>query len=419
MQRNKCLGTLRTGLLIVAATLTWASGAAAGTYKIIHFFQWPKIPSGNLTFDAAGNLYGTTQSGGGSVCGGSGCGTVWKLARNPKGIWTVSIIHSFTGADGADPLDGLTLHAGNLYGTTYAGGLYGHGVVFKLAPNPDGTWTESVLYSFTYRADGGYPWAGVIFDAAGNLYGTTSYGGFSSGEICPAGCGVVFKLAPNPDGTWTESVLHSFTGTDGGVPYAGLIFDATGNLYGTALSGGTSTTCGSPPGCGVVFKLAPNTDGTWTESVLYSFGNAEGGSDPEAGLIFDAAGNLYGTTYEGGAYYQGVVFKLKHNADGTWTESVLHSFAGYPRDGAFPVAGLIFDAAGNLYGTTASDGSHSCGAVFKLKPTSSGWSETIVHSFTGLGRTPAAPVIFDRAGNLYGTTETGDTNYGLVFEITP
>jgi uncharacterized repeat protein (TIGR03803 family) len=276
-----------------------------------------------------------------------------------------------------------------------------------LKHNTNGTWTESVLHSFT-GADGKLPRAELIFDAAGNLYGTTNGGG-------PSNDGVVFRLKPNSDGTWTESVLHSFSGADGAAPVGGLVFDA-GNLYGTTANGGAYE-----GESGVVFRLKPNSDGTWTESVLYNFtGGADGGFS-FAGLIFDAVGNLYGTGSAGGAYGYGVVFKLKPNTDGTWTESVLYSFTG-GADGGVPLTGLIFDAAGDLYGTANDSGSTACtigcGVVFKLAPTSSGWSETVLHSFLGYGAYPLAPVIFDPAGNLYGTTSSG-TKFGLIFEITP
>ena len=433
--RRKVLGYGRRGvaLTVVMATLTLARGAAdfqldgepdrAGTYNILHLFTWAKNPSGNLTFDAAGNLYGTTQSGGSTKCP-LGCGAVWKLAPSPKGTWTVSILHSFTGgADGGGPFAGVIFDAaGNLYGTTFYGGADDAGVVFKLAPNPDGAWTESVLYSFTPGgADGSIPLDGLTFDAAGNLYGTTASGGSSCSIF--AGCGVVFKLAPNPDGTWTESVLYRFTGgADGAQPSAGVIFDAAGNLYGTTAVGGACTYAG---GCGVVFKVAANPDGTWTQSVLYNFTGGADGAIPLAGLAFDATGNLYGTTSGGGADGYGVVFKVAPNLDGTWTESVLYSFTG-GADGVHPYAGVIFDATGNLYGTTGFGGTYSapcpngCGVVFKLSPSSSGWSETVLHSFLGFGAGPAAAVIFDPAGNLYGTTSDGNHayNYGLVFEIT-
>jgi uncharacterized repeat protein (TIGR03803 family) len=427
MQPKKCLRTLASALIIAAAVLGSSGAARASTYKIIHQFEVPKYPEGNLTMDAAGNLYGTTYQGGDttacpSIGPGFGCGVVWKLA--PNGALTV--LHEFTGGeDGALPEAGLTTDtAGNFYGTTTWGGsgscssgnYHGCGVVFKLALNPDGTWTESVLYSFTGGADGANPTAGVIFDATGNLYGTAGGGAGNRGAV--------FKLALNPDGTWTESVLYSFTGgADGNGPAAGLVFDPDGNLYGTTTAGGSGPCSGSNyHGCGVVFKLAPNPDGTWTESVLHSFTWGPDGRLPEAGLIFDAHGNLYGTTYWGGAqtggYGCGVVFKLAPKPDGTWGESVLHRFAY--TDGCGPSASLTFDAANNLYGTTVY-GSPSpyenYGFVFKLTPTSSGWSETAVHPFLGEAANPEAPVIFDPKGNLYGTTTGG--SFGVVFKITP
>ena len=209
--------TLGVVLTIVIATLTWASGAVASSYKILHVFERAKYPVGNLTWDAAGNLYGTTVYG-----GPRGLGVVFKLKPNPDGTWTTSILHSFTGADGDTPSAGLIFDAaGNLYGTTVYGGpnAFG-GVVFKLKPNPDGTWTESVLHGFTAGADGLEPSAGLIFDLAGNLYGTTEEGGDLTCNL-GYGCGVVFKLKPNPDGTWTEKVLHAFTGADGADPLGG------------------------------------------------------------------------------------------------------------------------------------------------------------------------------------------------------
>ncbi|MFZ0953348.1 MAG: choice-of-anchor tandem repeat GloVer-containing protein, partial [Candidatus Sulfotelmatobacter sp.] len=253
----------------------------------------------------------------------------------------------------------------------------------------------------------GAPGGGLIFDAAGNLYGAAA----GNGGI---GTATVFKLTANSDGTWTESVLFKFFG---GYPEAGLIFDAAGNLYGTTIQPGLQ---------GTVFELSPTSDGGWTESTLFTFGGRDG-ANPLGGLIFDAAGNLYGTTAGGGSSSTectsgghngcGVVFKLAPNPDGTWTESVLHTFLGEPSE--YPSAGLTMDAAGNLYGTTNGGGTNY-GSVFKLTPTSSGWSYTVLHRFLGLpGEYPYAGVIMDAAGNLYGTTSEGSTNYGLVFEITP
>ncbi|MFZ0953636.1 MAG: choice-of-anchor tandem repeat GloVer-containing protein [Candidatus Sulfotelmatobacter sp.] len=272
MTRNKPWTAVRKALVAVTVmlivTLVLATGAAASEYEVLHIFTctWAKNPMGNLTMDAAGNLYGTTEDGPGKGCGGGGCGTVYKLAPSANGTWKVSTLHVFTGADGANPIDGVIFDgAGNLYGTTagggaygygVGGGIYGYGVVFKLAPNPDGTWTESVLYNFGVgQADGREPAGELTFDGVGNLYGMTQYGG-------QHGAGTVFKLAPDSGGTWTESVLYSFTGNgQEWFPYAGLIFDAAGNLYGTTR--GFSE--------GVVFKLTPDLDGTWTESVLFAF----------------------------------------------------------------------------------------------------------------------------------------------------
>jgi uncharacterized repeat protein (TIGR03803 family) len=310
-------------------------------------------------------------------------------------------------ANGANPYASLILAAaGNLYGTTYNGGASGVGTVFKLAPNQDGSWTESVLHSFN-GSDGANPRAGLIFDAAGSLYGTTSFGGASN-------AGTVFKLAPNQDGSWTESVLHSFHGSDGANPYAGLIFDAAGNLYGTTQAGGASL-------YGTVFKLAPNQDGSRTESVLHKF-NGSDGANPYAGLIFDAAGNLYGTTYQGTAHGRGTVFKLAPNQDGSWKLRNLHSFH-YFYSARFPSAGLIFDAAGNLYGTTSSgDEATGGGAAFKLSPNQDGsWAYSVVHPFQGKpALNPFGGLVLGSAGTLYGTTaDCTRVCQGVVYQITP
>jgi uncharacterized repeat protein (TIGR03803 family) len=318
-------------------------------------------------------------------------------------------------------LAGLTFDAsGALYGTTSLGGASGNGTVFKLTPPTisGGAWTESVLHSFT-GSDGDYPWAGLIFDGSGALYGTTTGGGAS-------GNGTVFKLTPPTisGGAWTESGLHSFAGgtADGGGPRAGLIFDASGALYGTTDGGGAH-------GAGTVFKLTPPTisGGAWAESVLHSF--TSDGNSPTAGLIFDASGALYGTTTGGGAYDNGAVFKLTPPtaAGGAWTKNVLWSFTG-DSDGANPRAGLVFDASGALYGTTSGGGNpgnvFGYGTVFKLTPpTISGgaWTETVLYSFTGGsdGFNPAAGVIFDASGALYGTAAVGGgrCRCGTVFKL--
>jgi uncharacterized repeat protein (TIGR03803 family) len=369
-----------------------------------------------MVFDAAGNLYGTTTGG-----GSHREGTVFKLAPNSHGSWTESVLHSFTGADGSSPYAAVVCDTiGNLYGTTYFGGADGAGTVFKLVPNSDGSWTESVLYSFTGGTDGGRPTAGVTFDAAGNLYGTTPQGGNLS--ACNlAGCGVVFKLTPNQEGSWTESVLYTFTGgTDGSVPFGTLIFDALGSLYSTTSVGGA--------GNGTVFKLHPNSDGSWSESVLYSFTAGKDGAYP-SGLVFDTSGNLYGTTVIGGGSPNcspnngcGTAFKLHPNSDGSWSETVLHRFLRHPA--GTPGAGLILDGAGNLYGSTVFGGPANSGVVFKLTPSPDGsWKYTVLYVFGGKpAANPGADLVLDKAGNLFGTTSNCGSGFnckGVVFEIAP
>jgi len=258
------------------------------------------------------------------------------------GAWAArryKVLYRFTGGtDGSQPFAGLILDtSGNLYGTTPQGGACGNGVVFKLTKNSDGSWTESVLHAFAGGTDGATPYAEVTFDTSGNLYGTTQYGGASS-------AGTVFQLAPNSDGTWTERVLYSFTGgSDGANPFSGVIFDGGGNLYGTTYYGGAS-------GAGVVYKLTPNSDGTWIERVLHTFtGGLDGGNPDFGNLTFDTAGNLYGPTGYGGGSGSGVVYKLTPSDDGTWTETVLHTFTG-GKDGMIPSGTLVFDPMGRLYG---------------------------------------------------------------------
>ena len=273
----------------------------------------------------------------------------------------------------------------------------------------DSTGKETVLYSFTGKADGAFPYAVLTRDAAGNLYGTTQNGDLAR---CGSGIGcggVVFKL----DTTGKETVLHRFTGKsgDGANPDAGVIRDAAGNLYGTTYYGG-DLNCGFTGGCGTVFKL----DTTGKETVLYTFTDAADGAQPFAGVIRDAAGNLYGTTQTGGTSGNGTVFKL--NSAGK--ETVLYIFTG-AADGAQPFAGVIRDAAGSLYGTTQHGGAFGLGTVFKLYPTG---KETVLYSFSGGadGSTPAAALVRDAAGNLYGTTVLGGDptcGCGTVFRIEP
>jgi len=386
--------------------------SSGGWTETVHnFWETDGAVPGSLTFDGSGNLYGTTAFG-----GAHGFGSVFKLAPTPHGAWQRIILYSFKGGtDVAYPNGTLVFDdAGNLYGTTQARSNQSGGV-FELMPVADGQWTDKVPYDFKGSPDGYDPMAGVVFDSAGNLYGTTWAGGSN-------GSGTVFELTPSSGGNWVETVLYSFSGgADGGSPQTDLTWDAAGNLYGTTTYDGS--------GSGVVFELSPSTGGTWNESVLYSFTGGEDGRNPFAGVIFDYKGNLYGTTNGGGlgscayGYACGVVFKLSPQSGNTWKESVIYNFPNSAN--ANPVAELVFDSAGNLYGT-ASSGANSntcCGTVFKLAPTPGGdWKETTLHRFTGGkdGATPESVLVLDSAGNLYGTTSYGGTaGDGVLFEVTP
>ncbi len=318
---------------------------------------------------------------------------------------TFSVLYTLSGADGENPYAGLVRDAkGNLYGTTNQGGdpaceISGCGTAFKL----DTARKLTVLHTFKGVADGANPIAGLVRDEAGNLYGTTEAGG---GGNCNGGCGTVFKL----NKTGRETVLHRFRGgRDGANPIAGLIRDAAGNLYGTTLRGGLSG-CSSYDSCGTVFRL----DRTGRETVLYRFTGGADGSTPVAGLLRDATGSLYGTTYLGGSNNAGTVFEL----DATGRETVLYTFTG-GSDGALPGAGLVRDKAGNFYSTTASGGSSGHGAVFRLDTTG---KQTVLYSFTGGsdGGTPYAGLVQDKAGSFYGTTFEGGQGpyyYGVVFKV--
>lgn len=381
-------------------------------------------PRAALVMDTAGNLYGTTTTGGNNLCNGSGCGAVFKLAPNGSGGYTESVLYAFTGGnDGAAPMAGLILDsAGNLYGTTEAGGSDDIGTVFKLAPYGGG-YIESVLYTFTGSEDA-VPEGALVMDSSGNLYGTATGANISSAS----GKGGVFKLAPDGSGGYTKSVLYTFTGgSDGASPRAGLIADNAGNFYGVTSAGGNNN-CNA--GCGAVFKLAPNGSSGYTESVLHTFDGGSDGGTPEGGLIMDSAGDLYGTAAVGGAVNSGTVFELSPNGSGNYTESILYTFNGgiTGPDGASPAAGLLMDRAGNLYGTTLSGGIIGYGAVFKLAPNGSGgYAESVLHSF-GFGNDGASPqagLILDSNSRLYGTTVNGGSSpncnngCGAVFEVTP
>jgi uncharacterized repeat protein (TIGR03803 family) len=429
---------MRKTVICLVATLEAFCGLLtaaprASSEKVLDVFNGLKGASSNssLIFDAAGNLYGTTVGGGISNCSGSGCGVAFKLSPSTGGKWSETVLHKFHGKDGANPYANLTFDAaGNLFGTTSGGGAHGHGVVFKLTPRANGQWTETVLHSFN-GVDGSGPAAGLVWDAAGNLYGTTTVGGSGCSG---SGCGTVFELSPGQNGNWREKVLHSFNGTDGYVPRDRLVWDTSGNLYSTTEFGGVFKLRCPGSGCGTVFKLSPGTNGQWTETVLHSFGHSTDGAVAYSGVIIDAEGNLYGTTVYGGNYRScgsgcGVVFELTPGQSGQWAETILHIFTG--EDGANPNAGLVLNANGNLlYGTTSNGGTEAEGTVFQLAPGSNGkWTERVLHSFRKSfpdGREPVGGLVSDSAGNLYGTTPVGGylslcngVGCGVVYQVTP
>ncbi|MBZ5723262.1 MAG: hypothetical protein LAO03_23235 [Acidobacteriia bacterium] len=410
-------------LLAFVVFVITTSAYAASTETTLHTFlpySRGSGPQAGLVSDGAGNFYGTTQLG-----GAFGAGTVFKLTSSGGAI-TESVLYSFTGGtDGGDPLASLVLDSGgNLYGTTLLGGntkcLIGQlgagcGTVFELSPNPDGTWTEKTLHTFA-GADGGAPIANLAFDAAGNLFGTTEAGGTSQFLE-----GTAFELSPAGGGTWTFKTIHNFQGGFGSGPNSGLIFDKAGNLYGTALGGGMF-------GRGVVFELSPSGQ-NWSESVLYSFNKKGGdGNLPVGGVNFDSAGSLYGATNRGGSNGFGVVYRLTPSG-GTWTETVLYNFQN-GADGGNPQGSVIVDSAGNLYGTTNSGGtsqacSAGCGVAYELVLNSGAYTETILHTFNGGkdGALPYGNLLFDSSGALWGTTSSSGTSGaafgGIAFRLTP
>jgi hypothetical protein len=366
--------------------------------------------------------------------------------------WNEKVLYSFqSGTDGATPVGAVVFdQQGNLYGATQDGGssscrsIVQCGTVYQLAPpaKQGDPWTETVLYVFKGNAsnDGASPYGGLVMDSAGNLYGTTGYGGTGDCVLLGSklGCGTVFELSPPKEkgGAWTETVLYSFpTAKQGYVPAGDLVFDSAGDLYGaTIFGGGYGTTCDTfYQYCGAVFKLSPpkTRGGKWTEKVLHSFKGGTDGANPNGGLVLDGKGAVYGTTSSGGnqgcksdsGIGCGTAFELNPSTKtrGTWTEEILHRFTG-GNDGGGPDGDLIFDAKGSLYGTAAGGGSGSNGVVFRLAQSNGGhWTETVLYTFTGGadGTNPGSGVIFDRSGNLYGTALGGSAFGGVVFRLRP
>ncbi len=428
----------RIVLIVVLTGFAARTECAAASRKTLYAFKGVPdgaAPEASLISDAGGNLYGTTYGGGTGPCDG-GCGTVFELTPNASGGYSERILHSFQGPliDGQQPMAPLVFDAlGNLYGTTLSGGqrvTAASGTVFRLSPNADGTWSETVLHSFNDAldggTDGGEPQGGLVFDQAGNLYGTTAGGGTGTG--CPTsnggtGCGIVFELTPGADGSWQETILHDFTNDhqDGWNPLSNLRIDRAGNLYGTTFFGGSA-------GGGTVFELS-RAGGSWQEEVLYSFSCGRDGCSPYSGLAFDKTGDLYGTTVGGGdGSGNGVVYKLTHNSAGGWDESVIYTFEG-GNDGSYPYGSPILDAAGNVYGTTLDGGGDSsacpggCGIVYKLIRGAGGtYTESILARFgEGAGGSGSlASLLLNGSGNLMGTAAfSGPRRAGAVFEIIP
>jgi len=415
-----------SALVIMFVLAAVAMPAQAQTFKVIHSFTGGGDGAGpfsNLVMDKAGNLYGTTSA------GGAGFGTVFKMHYANSG-WLLTPLYRFQGGtDGIGPLAGVVLGPdGSLYGTTGEGGNgacngVGCGTVYQLRPSPTrprtplDPWKETVLYRFSGDADGARPESDLIFDQAGNLYGTTYLGG-QFGMYCSTGCGVAFELVPS-GGTWTESVIHAFLGydQDGQFPTSGMTFDAAGNLYGTTFQGGTI-------GNGTVYELTPSGSG-WTSTALHNFDPEQTyGIDPMGGVIFDSAGNLYAATSSGAGSADDAlsVFQMTLSS-GKWT---LHPLYTMDRSsGGFygPWGRLTMDAAGSLYGTTYAYGVYGLGSVFKLTYSNGSWIPTVLHDFTGGadGGSPQAGVTLDANGNIYGTAFRGGSGegYGVVWEITP
>jgi uncharacterized repeat protein (TIGR03803 family) len=443
----------RVAAVCVALLLAGAGRAHAGEAVLFSFpsnrsFSMGATPEAGLVADASGNLYGTTSAGGAFACN---CGVVFRLSPPAAGgtPWTETVLHTFQGypSDGGVPLGSLAVDAaGNLYGTTLLGGTAQAGTVFRLSPPGAGQtqWTETLLYEFSgTNADGQFPYSSLVLDAAGNLYGTSFLGGAND-------LGLAYELVPPASGTgrWTLVALHSFAGGgDGANPVSGLAVDPAGNLYGTTFTDGVSCCAG-----GTAFRLVPGGGGA-TEAVLHTFtattdgagGSAYDGGLPYGNLVLDARGNVYGTTLIGGAGQvipgeasnAGTVFELMPPAAGgiAWREVLLHSFNGdtgdpATADGESPYGGLVFDASGNLYGTTAQGGLNDEGTVFELSPPAAGatkWTQTVLHNFSGYpdGDGPYGTLVFGRSGSLYGVTSYGTASspnayqIGTLFVVTP
>lgn len=418
--------------LMASAVVGLLTGCSfASQYHVIHTFldKPAAFPATQLVFGPDGNLYGTTGINGGTCP--QFCGNVFQLVPpTANSGWSYHIIHTFTGphGDGQNPFSSVIFDkAGNLYGTT-ASALNNQvcqqerldcGTIFELSPDGKGGWSETVLYRFTGNGDGAFPGGPLAFDSSGNLYGTTSAGGSAS---CPIdtifGCGVAWELSPGSS-SWTFTTLHSFNGSDGYRP-EGLMFDAAGNLVGTTPYGGTGGNCSV--GCGLIYTLTFGSSG-WSVKSLYEFTGGNDGAIP-VGLSLDGSGNLYGAAESGGStkctYECGTIFELSPNGS-NWNFSVVHSFNG--NDGAYPIAVLV-DGTGLLYGVSyggdPSCQALGCGVIFKIVQQSGEWKEGVLFQFTGADGEFPNPLTLDSAGYLFGSAGAGGKdNYGVAFKFVP
>ncbi|HTS09268.1 MAG TPA: choice-of-anchor tandem repeat GloVer-containing protein [Candidatus Eisenbacteria bacterium] len=442
-----CAASATAYLTACGGGTTGTTQTVGSDYTVNVVYNFAPFPDGNgpaagVVLDVKGNLYGTTVHG-----GTFSEGTAFEITPN-GGQWTEKVLYNFCHpgmhcSDGSEPISKLTFDsAGNLYGTASQGGLYsepnsgiGNGVVFELTPQQDGTWTETVLYNFQGGWDGDYPQGGsLLFDKDGSLYGTT-LGGGGTGEF-GFGNGTIFELSPASSGQWTEQVLAvfcflaGFCGEgEGANPQDGLVFDSSGNLFGVTRIGPPKFGEGLPAyGYGTVFELGPTSSDYWSQSWPYNFqsGPADGAT-PMGGLAIDSSGAFYGTTSAGGnstlSPDSGTVFKLALGTDGKWHESVLYNFCALPvcADGSHPTTGVVFDQSGNLYGTTMNGGTLDAGVVFKLEPQPDGtWKESTLYTFQGAdtGQGPVGLTI-GSSGNLFVVAAGGSTGRGIILELTP
>jgi uncharacterized repeat protein (TIGR03803 family) len=416
----------------LSSTLMFPSSESFAAQKILVKFNsttgFGVSPfAGPLVLDDAGNIFGVGFGGGMAYpCNlNNGCGTVYEVSPTGTGQWKPILLYSFQGgSDGLFPTSLIRDSAGNLYGTTLYGGgsancTDGCGTVFKLSPTQSGTWQETIIYRFT-GSNGSQP-DGLAFDATGALFGTTANGGISTNSICgTGGCGTIFKITPKSVGPWTRTAIHVLKGppTDGSHA-GGLTLSSSGSFLGATSSGGTSNQ-------GTVFRLSPTANG-WSYKVIYSFDLASEAPStdffPTGGVIQDSAGNIYGPS-QGGPVDAGSLYELSPTSGSTWTNQDIHDFDG-GKNYIEAQSTLILDKEGNLWGTTYNGGgstscTQGCGTLFELTPASGGgWTFRQLLVFNTKNGYRPSGLVMDNAGHFYGTALGGGTKYGLIYEYTP